>query len=407
MGLGNLDLRQMRIAASATLVAMIIIYIATFAISSPGWPLILLRAAAGAGIVGALADWFAVVALFRHPLGLPIPHTALLPRNQERVAENVGRFIEDHFLKTEPIVEKLRESRLSARALDWLLSEQHVDTIVATVLRGAGAVLNGKTPPLLAENLVSLLRSATSEATNSDRIAREVSELLKQGLHGDALTEIIEFLSVTVKEKRSTVRHLVRENSRWWIASRIDRNASEMIVNGLLSVLEELSNPESDLRIEFEDAADIALQKGDTIARLRSVIAKSLESYLASERFEAGGAAAVDSLKSHLAAFLQGEDFADFLKGALRSLAEDLSQNPDTQARVDAEVAAFVGSILPMMRPHLGGFITQTIKDWDPDMLVELFEKEAGRDLQFIRINGALLGFIIGGGLFAVEHALG
>lgn len=405
--MNNLDLPTMRKAATGTLLVLAAIYLLTFLISDPGITIRLLRAAAGAGIVGALADWFAVVALFRHPLGLPIPHTALLPRNQERVAENVGQFIEDHFLQPDLIVARLRDSHLAAKVSEWLLTGGHAEQVIRPVLSTVSRMLRAEMPADLKATFAGILRSVTRETSSSARAADEVSELLKQGFRGDALTEIIGFLHETVDQNRHTVRDLVRDNSRWWIASRIDRNAAELIVNGLMSVLTEMSNPDSDLRHDFEDAAQSALDNVATRERLQHVIGTSVDSYLESDRFDTSAAELMEGIKTRLADYLEGEEVVQAILTTLTEAATRVSGDTALQERIDAGIADIVTRLVPELRPYVGAFIAQTIRDWDPDMLVERFETEAGRDLQFIRINGALLGFVIGGGLFAIEHAIG
>lgn len=405
--MNNLDLPTMRKAATGTLLVLVAVYLSTFLFSDPGITLRLLRAAAGAGIVGALADWFAVVALFRHPLGLPIPHTALLPRNQNRVAENVGRFIEDHFLQPDLIVAKLRDSQLAAKLSGWLLTGGHAEQIIRPVLSSVSRLLRADMPADLTATFAGILRGVTREASGSDKTADEVSELLKQGFRGDALTEIIGFLHDTVDQNRDTVRGLVRDNSRWWISSRIDKNAADMIVTGLMSVLTELSKPDSALRHDFEEAAQAALDNVATRDRLQQVIGTSVEAYLTSDRFDASAAQLIRSIKTRLADYLQDEAIVQAILDTLQQAASRVSGDKALQDRIDAGIADIVTRLVPELRPYVGAFIAQTIRDWDPDMLVERFETEAGRDLQFIRINGALLGFVIGGGLFAIEHAIG
>jgi len=407
MNLNNLDLPTMRKAATGTLLVLVAVYLLTFLIAEPGGGVRLLRAAAGAGIVGALADWFAVVALFRHPLGLPIPHTALLPRNQERVATNVGRFIEEHFLQPDLIVTKLRQSGLAARVSQWLLTGQHAEHVIRPILGSVSKLLRADMPPQLAQTLTRILRKVSRESSNSSRTAQEVSELLKQGFRGEALTEIIGFLHETVEQNRSTVRGLVADNSRWWIASRIDKNAAEMIVNGLLSVLMEMSKPESELRRDFENAAQSALDNLATRQRLKQVIATTVDAYLSSNRFDASAGDLITTLKERLADYLEDEAVVQSILTSLHEAATRVSDDKALQDRIDAGIADVVARLVPELRPYVGEFIAQTIRDWDPDMLVERFETEAGRDLQFIRINGAILGFVIGGGLFAIEHAIG
>ncbi len=407
MGQRVLDLPTMRKFATGTLIGLVAIYLATFLVSDPNWPVKLLRAAAGAGIVGALADWFAVVALFRHPLGLPIPHTALLPRNQQRVAVNVGRFIEENFLKPDLILSKLRNSAVSKQIAQWLLREGRSEYVVERLLGALAQVLRADLPENMVRSLAKLARKLTKEAAENPNVAHEVSNFLQHGLKGETLTEIISFMRETVQENRPAVERLVREHSRWWIASRVDRNASELIVNGLLSVFDDLTQPDSALRAEFEEATANVLQDFAKTERLQHVVENSVASYAETDHFDENLHGLIRSLTTRLADYLESSDVTHAVQDSLHRAAERLSRDEDLQRRTDAAIADFVAMLIPEVRPHVGAFVAQTIAEWDPDLLVERFETEAGKDLQFIRINGALLGFAIGGVLFSVEHLIG
>lgn len=407
MNLGELDLPAMKRIAGGTLVVLVGIYLLTFVHPDPGWGVILLRAAAGAGIVGALADWFAVVALFRHPLGLPIPHTALLPRNQRRVAVNVGRFIEDNFLRPDLIQAKMRETGVSRHVAQWVLQEGRSGPVVHRTLATVAKLLRAETPPGLVDALTGFVREHAEKTSHSRDFARKISHLLQNGARGEALTDILVYLHETVDTNRPAVERLVRNNSRWWLSSRIDKGAATMITNGVLSVLDDLSQGNSPLRAEFEDAALRALTDFVETDRLQHLIEASLAAYLGTQSFDEDVHDFMEHLKQQLAEFLETPEVAQAVQDALRSAAQRLVQDPALQTQLDQTVADVIAEIIPDLRPHVGAFVAQTIADWDPDLLVERFETEAGRDLQFIRINGAVLGFAMGGVLFAIEHTIG
>lgn len=400
----GLGLREMRLAATGILIALVLIYLATFTATDPGWPTKLLRAAAGAGIVGALADWFAVVALFRHPLGVPIPHTALLLRNQQRVAVNVGRFIEDNFLQSDLIVSKLRNSEISKKIAIWFLEGDRADYLVRRLISGLNQALRADLNDDVQAVLSKMIRRLIHEASADPKMASEISKLLQYGLTGPTLTSVVFFLRETVEENHSAVRRLVRDNSRWWIASRLDRNASELIVNGLISVLDELAKPESELRLDFEQAASDILRNVSKTDQLQTIIDSVVQDYTQNDAFEGKLRDLICNLKNKFADYLDSQEAMDAIQASLRKTAQDLTQNPVLQAKADDTIARFADSLLPEVRPLVGSFVTQTISEWDPDLLVERFETETGKDLQFIRINGSLLGSAIGGVLFSVEH---
>ncbi|MDA4845147.1 DUF445 domain-containing protein [Hoeflea poritis] len=391
--------------ATGALVGLIAIYLGTFLIEHHHWLIGLVRAAAGAGVVGALADWFAVVALFRHPLGMPIPHTALLPRNQNRVADNVGRFIKENFLRPELVAEKIRGGGFSSQLASWVVDGAQSGFIRQT-LQTIARVLRADTPEPLHRLLADLIRKASQEKAGHAGLAQEISRFLEYGLRGDALSEIVVYMRDTVHRNRREVDRLVRANSRWWIASRVDRNVSDMIVNSVLSVLDDLAQPDGALRADFEHLAGSTIRDLTKSRRLQSLIEQASAGYVNSKSFENRLRHFVDAAKNQLADYAESDAVVAEVQIAVGKMAENVLNNPEMQRSLDDKAAETIAGIIPVIRPAVAAFVTQTISEWDPDVLVERFEAEAGRDLQFIRINGAILGAMIGGALFAIERAL-
>lgn len=371
----------------------------------------LLRAMAEAGMVGGLADWFAVEALFRRPLGLPIPHTALLPSNQARAARNVGRFFETHFLEPTALQARIRRAEPARRLSGWLAAPANATLVARQLVALAGNALAVEpSPRALAQGRIWLRAQLLDTGPEADAaLAQAVGRLVKEGVRSPLVDEVIGLLRRTVDDGRETAASLVRDRSRWWIHSSVDRRVADMAVEGVLSLLDELQAGRSDLRGRFEASFDAVID--------RLLAEGTLARAVGDARRHMVETGAVDDLIGQVAVLVRGrlsariaeapdtvaEPVAVFLAGIAAGIARDDA----AAARLDERLASLAGQAIGAFRPQLGGYVAEVIAGWKPDELIARFETELGPDLQFIRINGAILGALIGGALFGAGLLLG
>ena len=214
------------------------------------WPI---RAMAEAGLIGGLADWFAVEALFRRPLGLPIPHTALLPRNQARAARNVGRVLETHFLDPATLARRLRRAEPGRRAIEWLARPESAALVARELVGLLGGLLRLEpSPRALARSRAWLrIQARGAGAGTDDLIAERLARLVKEGIRSTVADEVLDFVRRTVDDNRDVAMRLVQDRSRWWVASAVDRRIADLVVDGVLSLLDQIRAERSDLRSAF------------------------------------------------------------------------------------------------------------------------------------------------------------
>jgi uncharacterized membrane-anchored protein YjiN (DUF445 family) len=393
--------------ASGVLVLMAGLFLATHLLPATGW-LRLVRAMAEAGMVGGLADWFAVTALFRHPLGLPIPHTALLPSNQARAARNVGRFFDTHFLEPAQLEARIRAIGPSRFIADWLRRPENA-TLIARELTGLLATLLRQDPPprALARGR-RWLRAQAAELGSDTAIAGGVADLVKAGMRGGVLDEVLALVAGTIEANRDTATRLVHERSRWWIAASVDREVAHLVVSGVLSVLDELRAKDSGLRQGFEAAFEQMVDALAAEGALERAVAEARRHMIRSGAFDAALAALTEEVRARTTARLA--DDPDALVAALseviRTFAGRALASPEARAALDARIAAVAGRVIGEARPAIAAYVTDVIAGWEPEELNARFEAEIGPDLQYIRINGAVLGALIGGVLFGVNALL-
>ncbi|WP_162305863.1 DUF445 domain-containing protein [Oleisolibacter albus] len=368
----------------------------------------LLRAVAEAGLVGGLADWFAVTALFRRPLGLPIPHTALVPRNRDRIAAGIATYIDKEFLEPAMLVEQLRRMDLAGR-IGRLLAD---DTSRARVVD----VLLGLLPALVRPEKEAALRSALTRALRRGlervdlrfALARVLRALLASEALELLIQEMAERAMGLVQARRGWLQDKVSERSRWWIPSAVDRRVAGNMADAIIAHLWDLRDPDSDvgrdLRDWLRDLPD-EIERGSPLGQkltgvVRSALDESAFSQLVGQ--------AVSTLRQMAEEDLARPDgrIRDVVAGAVRSLAEQLD-DPDVRGRINAGIEdAFLGAI-PRWRASIHRFVSGTLKAQDLDQFTRRLELRVGRDLQFIRINGTILGALIGGLLHSLNQVLG
>lgn len=402
-------LRRTRRMASAVLAGLAAVFLLTHLLPDSG-SVHLIRAMAEAGMVGGLADWFAVEALFRHPLGLPIPHTALLPRNQQRAAQNVGRFFDTYFLDPAHLEPRIRALEPSTIAANWL-SERRNSQLLASELSAILAHLLQQEPSR--RTLVQLRRWLRGAADNPEAdaaIAERLSLAVKDGVRGSAMGEMFGLVRRSISERRSDAMAVVKSRSRRWFGrGKIDDDEARSLIDSLLRLLAELENSSSEIRKGAQSAAGRMIDSAVTDGTLTFAVGqgrKALARSGALERtmFQLAGQMR-DRLRRRIAE--DPDAFSVPLADLIRYLAVRALADPQTRAHVDARVAEFAARLIGESRGAIAGYVTDVIAGWEPQELTERFEAELGPDLQYIRINGALLGALIGGVLFGLNSLLG
>lgn len=402
------DAQVIRRVATSLLIGLTMVFLGTYAVNEPSTPVLLIRAMAEAGMIGAIADWFAVEALFRRPLGLPIPHTALLPRNKDRAANNIARFIDEFFLVPDQIVARVKALRPAEEAARWLSRPENAQ-MIATELTGiARNLATSMADQGLAPRLKTRIGSALAEALDADDLAPRLANVLREALKTDFTFEAIRTVSDAINTNRSALTRIAQEKSRWWIAGSVDRRIVALLIDAVIELLEEIAAPESDLGREFRSATGGVISRLERDGTLSLLIRDLLQ---APSDGRAASAAIGDALEDVLERMLtrleeDSETATRLTAHAIQSAAMSLSQSPAHMARLDEQLSRSLVPALTTLRPSIAAYVTKTIKEWDSDLLVDRIEREVGRDLQFIRINGAVLGALIGGAIFGVTQGL-
>lgn len=363
-------------------------------------PTRLMRAMCEAGMIGGLADWFAVEALFRRPLGLPIPHTALLPRKQQRAAQNVGRFFVENFLDPARIALTLQAVQPAARILAWLAQPGNARRLTEKAQNLSPHLLTRLATPRLLARLRRGLRAGLQSPKADALIASMLARMAREGLQGPALTALLVRLHQAVDQNRDIVTGLVQSQSRWWIAGAVDRRMANAAVTGILGLLNNLQDPQSPLRVQLEQGLHQALERSGTDGTLLQVAAAGRAGLIRSGVLD-------DLFRSAISALGDAASRpSDALGRAIAETAQRIAADKTALAALDAQLGRYAARALTDLRPLIATYLAQIIAGWKPDELIARFEAEIGDDLQYIRINGAVLGALIGGVLFGINQML-
>lgn len=378
----------------------------------PGWWTGFLGAAAKAGFVGGVADWFAVTALFRHPLGLPIPHTAIIPNQRERLGQALGRFVANHVITTQEVASVLRRLDLPG-ILRRFLSEPvsarpAAEAIAALLPRLLASVEDGRARRTVARVLPRVVGGPVSGAV----VARALHGLVDGGRHQEVFGFILTQLRNALTSKEASLRHAIEERVRehggrligWAVGAHVARR----VLTQVNAELDKMNPDGSDLRIAFDEWIRREINRLETDPRRAAELGESIRHFAGHETVQAWLWDVWDRLRAALDTDLARPHSRTvaYLESALGNLGEILDTDPAARARVEAAAEAIVRSILPTAQVHIAAFIAKVVANWDTETIVDKLELRVGRDLQYIRMNGTIVGFLIGGLLYALLDSM-
>jgi uncharacterized membrane-anchored protein YjiN (DUF445 family) len=399
--------RGMRIIATGMLVAMAGLFVLASYLDDvhPAWGFV--RAFAEAAMVGGLADWFAVTALFRHPLGLPIPHTAIIPRNKDRIGDTLAGFLKDNFLTASVVARRLRSVDV-AGALGRFLADPPGE---GRLREGASRLMVEVLQALDQERLGGMVKGAVANRLRS----LEVSPLLGQTLgaaineerHVPLLDNVVVWVGRTLDANEDLIREMVHKRAGWVMRlAGLDERLADAIVDGLRRLTIDMAvDPRHPLRDKAEEAmaqlawklqhdpkmqAKVEELKGEIIAN--QAVAQWIEGLW--EKARAGLLNAARNPEATLAGKF-GE--------ALRQLGTTLQEDPHLKSTINQFARRAVVGAVRTYGNSIVALVSDTIRGWDAKTITGRLEGAVGRDLQYIRINGTLVGGLVGLIIHTVE----
>jgi uncharacterized membrane-anchored protein YjiN (DUF445 family) len=384
------------------------IFTLTRLVPQPGFGTLLVQSAAEAGMVGGLADWFAVTALFRHPLGLPIPHTAIIPNNKDRIGRTIGRFIESNFLTPDVLLPKLREMQVGARFAAWLAAPTTAPLIARTITAMLPYLVHSLRNPDLHEFLQRTLGDQLRQADFAPIIGRGIRILTASGETDILMERISKAATAWLEKSREQIDRLVAERSRWWIPKAIDRQIAAALVDGIMELLNGLRRPNSETSSRFREALASTLNEMLNSPEQREKINAGVRRLLTHPEAQAWiGSVWNEICETTLHELARPSSrVRPALEKPISLVAQALATDAVMQQHID-EITEYLAESIIAWRSEIGSFVAEVVRNWDARTLSDRLELVVGSDLQYIRMNGTIVGACAGCLIFTVAWLFG
>jgi uncharacterized membrane-anchored protein YjiN (DUF445 family) len=404
--------RRMKLTATGLLLFVAVVYVLAEWAAHRGagaWAGYV-SAAAEAGMVGALADWFAVTALFRHPLGLPIPHTAIIPKKKDQLGVSLGEFVGENFLSEDVVRQRLRAVGIGSRLGAWLAVPEHADRVTAEL----SAALRGALTVLRDSDVQAVVGEAITRRADAQEIAPGIGKLLDRivadGGHRRAVDLIVSRAHDWLILHGDSVMDAVQGGAPGWTPRFVDKKVGERVYKELLRFVTEmrdmpahpargaldrfLSDFASDLQSDTETRARVERLKTEVLGR------GEVQDLIAS---------AWTAVRSMIVSAAEDErsELRMRVRASLLSLGARMASDGKVQGKVDTWVESAAVYVVTTYRKEITSLITDTVAGWDAEHTTKKIEANIGRDLQFIRINGTVVGSLAGLLIHTVSRMLG
>jgi len=402
----------MRWIATGLLIAMAALYLITRQFVALNPVLSYVLAFAEAGMVGGMADWFAVTALFRHPLGLPIPHTAIIPENKDRIADTMAGFLRQHFLTPQVVARRLAGMNIAVAAGNWLAAP---DADRGPRLRaGAAELLAEVLESLDPDRLGSQVRGGLMRQLAKLELAPLLGQLLDTTIadrrHLPVIDSLVRWAGLTLEDNEDLIRELIHRRAnavlRW---TGLDEKLASSVLDGLYKLLAEvIVDPDHPLRSKIEEGLAKLAQDLRHDPELRSRVERLKAEVLANPAISQWWQGVWERFRNGMLTRLRSpeSEIGSQLAAALGELGETLRNDPRLQAQINRFARRMLAGIVNRYGSQIVRLVSETVKRWDANTVTDRIEGAVGRDLQFIRINGTLVGGLAGIAIHAVDALL-
>jgi uncharacterized membrane-anchored protein YjiN (DUF445 family) len=404
--------RRMKLTATGLLLFVAVVYVLAKWADNSGagaWAAYV-AAASEAGMVGALADWFAVTALFRHPLGLPIPHTAIIPTKKDQLGVSLGEFVGENFLSEDVVRQRLRAVGIGSRLGVWLADPEHADRVTAEL----SAALRGALTVLRDSDVQAVVGEAITRRADAQEIAPGIGKMLEKVVADGGHRRVVDLVVTRAHDwlvwHDTEIMDAVQGGAPGWTPRFVDKKVGERVYKELLRFVTEmrdmpshpargaldrfLSDFASDLQSDTDTRARVERLKGEVLGR------GEVQDLIAS---------AWTAVRSMIVAAAEDErsELRLRVRASLLSLGARMAVDPKVQGKVDGWVEGAAVYVVSTYRKEITSLITDTVAGWDAEHTTRKIEAHIGRDLQFIRINGTVVGSLAGLLIFTLSRVVG
>ena len=407
--LRQVRLRNMKRWALALLVLATVIFIIARLLEGRYPWLGIVRATAEASMIGGLADWFAVTALFKHPLGIPIPHTAIIPNRKDRVGLTLGAFVQKNFLHKDVIVAKLHTLNAAERMARWMVEPENSRRIARQLAKSLSAAANVLRDDDVEQVITKAVVGRVQKTQVAPMLGRALSLLTAGNRHQGLLDDAIRLLAKAITENQDLIRERVEKESPWWVPGTIDDKIAARIVSALertaQAVHQDANHP---LRARFDNAIDEFIVKLQASPEVILKAEQIKEDLLHADAVRQFSASLWSDAKASIARHAEDPDGfnPETIQRGLTAFGNAILSDALLMEKVDAWLIEAVVAVTERYQDEVGELIASTVRRWDPKATSYRIELAIGRDLQFIRINGTLVGGLAGMVLYLVQRVL-
>jgi uncharacterized membrane-anchored protein YjiN (DUF445 family) len=407
----------MRWTATGMLAAMAVIFIATHGLATTGHPAWgYINAFAEAAMVGGLADWFAVTALFRHPLGLPIPHTAIIPENKDRIADTMAAFLRENFLTPAVVARRMSAMNIAKAAGEFLAASpergesDHRSRITSGAAELLAEVLESLDPDRLGNQVRSGLAAQLAKLDIAPLAGRMIESAMTDKRHQPLIDGFVRWAGLTIEDNEETLREIIHQRVsgvlRW---AGIDKTISSSVLDGLYKLLAEvLVNPDHPLRGKIEEGLAKLGQDLQHDPETRAKVEDMKRDLIANPAVAVWWTGVWERIRQSL--IRRARDPESQMGAEMRNMLAELGEALQADARLQHQINRFARRTAVGIATRYGDqivrLVSETVKRWDARTITDRVEGAVGRDLQFIRINGTLVGGLVGMTLHFINTVL-
>ncbi|MBD8017281.1 DUF445 domain-containing protein [Kaistella pullorum] len=405
----KLQLRRYKAFATSLFVLMAVIFIVTTVLqkNNPAHWIGYIRAFSEAAMVGALADWFAVTALFHYPLGLKIPHTNLIENSKERIGDNLGNFVVSNFLSPENIRPYIQKLKVSAMAGKWLSSERNQDVLVNEITALAFDIVNKLDDSEVVNFIANKAREMSDELKINKIVGTGLEYILTNNDHQKMITSLSAQIKDYVLDNQQIVQQRVKRESYFLIPKFVDSSIAAKITDGLAGFFEEVEiDPQHSLRFEITEKLQVFADEIQHSESWNEDFKKIKNDFLHDEKLQQYAGDIWLSIKNVLKKELETENSAlkKYVRKNMSELADNLQSDENLQHKIDHWIRVTAYKYILKNTHQAANLISSTVGNWEGRELSEKLELEVGKDLQFIRVNGTLVGGLVGLLIYTVSN---
>lgn len=397
-------IKMKRFALGVLGVAVILFLIAIY--FKIGW----LKAFSEAAMVGGIADWFAIVALFRHPLGLPIPHTALIPNNKDAIGQNLGTFVSDEFLIKDKLEAKIEQFNFAEKAANWLSEKTNANIIASLIIED---VIPGILKTIVDEDVQEFIHTRFEaklrEINFGEWIAVGLESLTKSEKQEQLITNVLKILTEELQNNRDVIREKVNKSTPWYTLGVADKKIADGIFNGLYEFIDEAKHTNSSIRKKINTYVIDFISELNSSPELQQKVNNLVIEFAHKKEVKDYINDIWSQIRIAISTDLEKKDDSK-IKNKIISMIQNFGISIKGDEVMLGKINNFIKidllGILLKNKEMIGDLIASSVKGWDKEEISNKLELEIGKDLQFIRINGTVVGGFVGLFIYFIEYII-